>query len=603
MHGLCPPDLRRIVATGLCAATLLIATAAVASAWQTAHGNPDNSNSADVRTAPAVKPTASVPLRDIAPSVAPVIAPNGTLYIGDTRGKLMSFAADGTPGWSRDLGGFQSVRASPAIGSDGSVYVVGLAKVRDNTSNPPKTRYVAELHRFTAGGGWLWHVPLAGPIEGIVSSAPTVVRHEGSDVVLVATGQQHTGFEAYLTAFSAETGAVLAHQKVSVFTSPDVTGGPDWGDLWPDWLDMSFSVDLDPEPKEGKLPKGLTRPFPALALYTQADNGIPRVFITDRYHDFVSYGFTGSSFTELFRVADTHHYITTAALVWPNGPVMVGGFTSEEASEVTFVSLSSAYDGGPASIHRTFVYSFLATPTSLGNSRFAISNLNGGVTFLNGAAHEKWVDLPGQSIAAPAASRNHVFVSTVTGLYTFNKATREKASEFAWDKGGVSQPVIGPQGHVYAIAQNTLYVFPPSRIPELPDVGSLPNITSTNPQPLPPPSGVLADTGLPNPQSPPEIQPADTQSLPEIQQDLPSKSYDPPMTAGGNRLFACLNLDGDDCGNSHHREVAEAFCRKQGFERAEDIDVDSRRGNAETLEGHFCSKKKCKVFDRIVCRK
>ena len=85
--------------------------------------------------------------------------------------------------------------------------------------------------------------------------------------------------------------------------------------------------------------------------------------------------------------------------------------------------------------------------------------------------------------------------------------------------------------------------------------------------------------------------------------DLPTKTYKPPMTADGNRLFECLDLDGDDCGNSQHREVAESFCRSQGFERAEDLDVDSKRGTAETLEGQLCSKKKCKVFDKIVCRK
>ena len=217
MNRFCPPTLRSL-ATRFCLAGVLVSAAAPANAWQTAHGDPANSNSVDVRTAPAKQPVASVLLRDIAPGVAPVIAPNGTLYIGSERGKLMSFSPDGTPGWSRDLGGFQSVTASPAIGADGSVYVIGSAKIRDNRTDPPSVKSVAELHRFTAGGGWLWHVPLAGPIEGMIHSPPNIVRIGGSDVIVVATGQREGGFQAFLTAFSAE-GAVLAHQKASVFTA------------------------------------------------------------------------------------------------------------------------------------------------------------------------------------------------------------------------------------------------------------------------------------------------------------------------------------------------------------------------------------------------
>ena len=603
MKRFCPPTLRSL-ATMFCLAGVLVSAAAAANAWQTAHGDPANGNSVDVRTAPAKQPAASVLLRDIAPGAAPVIAPSGTLYIGNERGKLMSFSPDGTPGWSRDLGGFQSVSASPAIGTDGSVYVIGSATIRDNRTDPPTLKHVAELHRFTAGGGWLWHVPLAGPIEGMIHSPPNIIRVGGSDVIVVATGQREGGFEAFLTAFSAETGAVLAHQKASVFTAPTVTGGADWGALWPDFLGFlecvpglacKFSTTIE-TPIEQRLPKKLTRPLPALAVFTQTDSGIPWVFMSDRFHDLVGFSFTGSAFSELTRLHDDKRYLTSAPLIWPNGPVMIGFDGADAGGGTMFVSLFPGYTGGPVTTHRIANPLFMATPAALGNARYALVEFDGGVTFLNGAAIQKRVSLPGQSIAAAAASRTHVFVSTVTGLYTFNKATMEKVAEFAWAKGGTSQPVIGPQGHVYAIAQETLYVFPPSLIPDPPDTGTVPVITVTEPQPLPPPAGgVLTET--------PQMVPVDAQSLPEIQQDEPSKTYKPPLTAGGNRLFACMDLTGDDCGNSQHREIAENFCRSQGFDRAVDLDVDSRRGRAETLEGQLCSKKKCKVFDFIVCKK
>jgi hypothetical protein len=75
-----------------------------------------------------------------------------------------------------------------------------------------------------------------------------------------------------------------------------------------------------------------------------------------------------------------------------------------------------------------------------------------------------------------------------------------------------------------------------------------------------------------------------------------------PLTANNNRLFACEQLDGDDCGKGDHRAIAKAFCTKQGFAEADDIKVDNKKGKAETLDGQFCATDKCKVFERIVCK-
>jgi hypothetical protein len=73
------------------------------------------------------------------------------------------------------------------------------------------------------------------------------------------------------------------------------------------------------------------------------------------------------------------------------------------------------------------------------------------------------------------------------------------------------------------------------------------------------------------------------------------------MTIGGNRLFACQNLEEDDCGKGDARDIAKAFREKQGFATVGDLDVDTRKGKAETLDGRFCARNKCKVFSKIVC--
>jgi hypothetical protein len=129
-------------------AVFLISTSQQATAWQTAHGKPDNTGAVDVSTAPAANPMPSPPqVGGIAPGAGPVIAPDGTVYVVNGRGKLMAFRPDGTPGWSRDIGS-QGVLSSPALGSDGSIYVIGAARIRDKNTIPPKTLEIEELQNL-----------------------------------------------------------------------------------------------------------------------------------------------------------------------------------------------------------------------------------------------------------------------------------------------------------------------------------------------------------------------------------------------------------------------------------------------------------------------
>ena len=79
------------------------------------------------------------------------------------------------------------------------------------------------------------------------------------------------------------------------------------------------------------------------------------------------------------------------------------------------------------------------------------------------------------------------------------------------------------------------------------------------------------------------------------------QSYEPPLTASGNRLFACEELDQDDCGKGDHKDISLAWCQKQGYQKVNGYDVDSRKVKAETLDGQFCTKSKCKVVEEIGC--
>jgi len=65
--------------------------------------------------------------------------------------------------------------------------------------------------------------------------------------------------------------------------------------------------------------------------------------------------------------------------------------------------------------------------------------------------------------------------------------------------------------------------------------------------------------------------------------------------------IACEELDQDDCGKGDHKEISLAWCQKEGYPKVKDYDVDSKKVKAETLDGRYCSKNKCKVFDTIAC--
>lgn len=575
-------------------AAVMIALGSPASAWQTAHGDPDNTGTVDVPTAPAANPVATVPgLGGIAPGAAPVIAPDGTLYIGNTRGQLRSFGPGGEARWSIDIGGFQQIRTSPALGSDGSVYVVGEASIRDNTTDPATQRTVLDLQKFTANGGFVWRttVPGQGPTNA-VSAPPNILRMGGSDVVVVPSGSL---YRARLTAFSADGGQILADQIVS----------DRWGDVTGEEVICSYplcdDISQTLEPGPDSLP-ALTMPFPAAAIFAPPGSE-PLIMMSDGFQDLVGHAFTGSAFEERFRVRDGKRYLTSPPLAWPDGHAMINTALEDGSNP-------QAMFAGPgfSTIRANGPYS-LATPTELGGSRHAVVAVKDGLTIMSGVTILKRINLRGGSAAAAAASRSHIFVSTVTGLYTVNKATLQKVAEFQWTKGGTSQPVIGPQGHVYAIARDTLHVFPvPISGGRVVNSGALPEVqpAGSDPQAQPVPratGGVLVEGTIPELQSAPDVLPTTPLAPAEIPVTLSRQTYKPPVLASGNRLFACLELDGDDCGNSQMRDVAETFCRAQGFDRAEDLDVDSRKIVAETLDGRFCSKKKCRVFDQIVCRR
>jgi hypothetical protein len=87
----------------------------------------------------------------------------------------------------------------------------------------------------------------------------------------------------------------------------------------------------------------------------------------------------------------------------------------------------------------------------------------GFVAMLQGAHIFFRMHVEGQSIASVAVSRNEIFVPTANALLTFDVRNLNRLQQFPWTSGGLRPPAIRPDGRVYAMASNILYIFPPPR--------------------------------------------------------------------------------------------------------------------------------------------
>jgi hypothetical protein len=559
----------RIVWRHVAAAIVLAAHISSAGAWEFAHGSRDNSGFANVVTAPAGKGSVSVPgLGKFAPGAGPVVGLDGTVYIGTVEGKLIALHADGSPFWSRDLAAGQSIVTSPAISSDGSIFVIGVRKVRKAGTNAPEdVTFVATLHRFNNTGALLFQIELPkrdnfGPAA---FGSPNIWRSGTAEAMMVPVYHTHPiGLTTRLVALSLE-GQVLDDKVVGSSAPDTILGGRDvdYTCLIPIYGLKCIGVDYNPTRVANFLVD--IPPVPNVGIFTFAGGGTPFILVSNHHQFLVGYTFSNKRLNETFRVQESGFVMRTPPMIMPNGHTLIGVEKPVAVGRIIFAGPNNNAVA-PVDIGA----SVQAAPTRMADGKVALVDGYGKVIILKDGKLSGSMDGAGRSIASAAASRTHLFVSGEDGFVTYDSGSLAQVARFDWVGGGLHPPVIGPRGHIYAIASNILFVFPPKL-----------KVSQTIQQPQ---SGLTVATN-------PDASAANP----------PEQSYAPPMTAGGNRLFACEELDQDDCGKGDHTDISLAWCQKQGYPQVKEYDVDSKKVKAETLDGRFCSKSKCKVFDQIVC--
>src|SRR5262245_56372019 len=306
------------IATGL-----LLWPLPVGADWTRFHGDAANSGFADVVTAPAGKGSLSVPgLGTFAPGAGPVIAPDGAVYVGTEQGKLIALHADGSPAWTRQLaqvfGHTLAIVASPAIGADGSIYVTGVLKVTDHQGGKTVTRYISELHKFTPGGGFVWHTRL--PVReldrgGNAGGPPNIWQSSGIEVVMVSANFA-LGVNRL---FAVSTDGVIMAEKVISRPSTTSVGAFDPCGFLVYIGCFSAPPPLRPTDPADRLPEKIARPAPGPAV-VQVAAGPPLVIVADDLHDVVGYSFSPTDgFIERFRAHDPARFMRSSPTLLSDG--------------------------------------------------------------------------------------------------------------------------------------------------------------------------------------------------------------------------------------------------------------------------------------------
>jgi hypothetical protein len=567
-------------------AILLAASCAVpalAQTWDQAHGDSMNSGYANVKTAPAVgSPRVIENYGPFAPGAGFAIASNGYVFVGNDRGGVFGFNADGTTKpFSAQLEAGESIAGAPLIGPNDDIYVVAV-KGRGTTS--PES----SLSRFTIGGVAQQRqlFPERGGSRGEVMGAPVVLRTGNGANALIATvvaypNPRSGGYETRLVTFV--NGSLFIDQRVDV---------------------------LVPETKEAPdvVAKGRIVPRGGVAIITPGSGNNPYFLVSDSFQSLSGFRFTNNGLVEDFHLRDDSRFrsIVGTPMLTVDGYYYVGTtkglMIGRPGNQLPLFTKKEMKTNAPAAALRK-------------PGRVAVG---GGhpIDLYYGPQPGSSHHYGGETHTAAAASYTHFFVSYTDALLTFDNPNFGPSQRFDWSGGGQNPPAIGPKGHVYAIAGNKIYVFPP------PKATAFDNVTVLQPG-LTGGAGVDSTGGAGSAPgaAPMVVQPASPFTVMEpnasvaLQPAVPmapmqpaqptaqaqAQRFAPPLTTGGNRLFACEELDQDDCGKGDHKDISLAFCQAQGFARVDDYDVDSRKLRAETLDGRFCAKNKCKVFDRIDC--
>jgi hypothetical protein len=429
------PTTRILLATLLAA---MFAAPVNAQTWDQAHGDSMNAGYANVTTAPA---TGTPRLIDrygpFAPGAGFAIASNGYVFVGNERGGVFGFNADGTATpVAVQLEAGESIAGAPVIGPNDDIYVVA---VKGRGTRQPES----SLSRFTVGGTPKNRTlfPQHAGSRGEVMGAPVVFRTANGANALIAAvvtypNQVSAGYETRLVTFV--NGTPFLDQRVDVLF-PETTEAPD------------------------VVATSQLKPRGGVAIFTPGSGNQPYFLVSDGFQSLSGFRFTNAGLVEDFHLRDDSrfHSIVGTPMISPDGHYYVG----------TTQGLMIGRPGNQLPLFTKKEMKTNAPGTALRKPGPVAVSGGHPMDFYRGPQPGSSYHHSGNTYTAIASSYTHFYVSTTNSFRTYDNANRLPAGEFLWTGGGRNPPAIGPKGHVYAIANNTIYVFPPPKATPFENVG------------------------------------------------------------------------------------------------------------------------------------
>lgn len=418
--------------------------------WQQFQASAPSQGFASLPTGPELNFKWKMQIGSVAFS-SPVIAEDGTVYVGNLQGELSAIAPNGTLLWKKMLdqrGSF--IPGSPAIDQNGNIYVVTTykARVRDHRSGTTIRSYVArsKLHCLNSVGQlrWSFIFPLNNIAQytgGFSLSSPKIWGGRNPLIFIPAVYTTSAPVIEILTI--DQNGNLLQRSSIAGYSAPPITSdGGILDDIW-DFLNGS---DFNPSGGEIDLGKRYGWPEPSISI---ADFGPhasrPIIIIDDNYKQLAAYRWQNEQLINLWKKvsAKPRPSASPATLL---SSVVVAGKSDGILSIYDLLTGNELFNPWFKTVP---IYSPVASFLS---QIYLVAGPYVFALYSDGKLLNKF-QMKGHTISAPAISADRVYVNAQDGLYSFSLDLKQHILN-SDVQGGVSSPAIANDGTIYVIDRN-----------------------------------------------------------------------------------------------------------------------------------------------------
>lgn len=406
--------------------------------WSQFHADGPNEGFIGVHSSPGLARRWEAQVGPVA-YASPVLGPDGSIYIANLNGAVLSFTPAGAQRWSVTPVPGAVFLASPAVADDGSVYVVSTV----NADPVPRST----LHRLDAAGNVLWSFPLP---EAYTSAAPKLwPRAGGVDVFLYV----HNAYGGQLYVVNQD-GQLLARATVC---GAVIQGGYSI-DLTQLLTFLFTGVPVFEFNVQGlNLIDSLGWPDPTVAV-VEASNVAPRggvlLVVANNDCSIAAYDWTPPTLRK--RWEHTHDGVPHSSAAVSGGIVAVGRKDGKLAAWLAGTGAPQwAYDVGEP---------VQASPSIMGIQVYAASRQKLSVVDFNGSLLQQR-PLPANTAASPALTLDRAYLSTEDGVHSLSLDLQQQLED-ASAPAGTSSPAVAEDGTLYVVTTNGLlraYATQPGR--------------------------------------------------------------------------------------------------------------------------------------------